>query len=63
VGEIYEIDPELLPDLDRYEDSPALYRRVATTIAGHNVQVYVLQADRAAGRPCVPGGDWCSKGS
>jgi gamma-glutamylcyclotransferase (GGCT)/AIG2-like uncharacterized protein YtfP len=54
-GEIYEVGPDVLGELDRYEDAPDLYQRVAMRIAGHDVVVYVLPAERAAGRPRLDG--------
>jgi gamma-glutamylcyclotransferase (GGCT)/AIG2-like uncharacterized protein YtfP len=58
VGEVYAIDAELLPELDRYEDAPELYQRVSRVIAGHEVWVYVLPAAHARGRPAIASGDW-----
>jgi gamma-glutamylcyclotransferase (GGCT)/AIG2-like uncharacterized protein YtfP len=60
LGEIYDIAPENLIELDRYEDTPKLYQRVARTIAGHEVQVYLMPARCAEGRPQLLNGDWCA---
>ena len=58
LGEIYEISADLLTELDRYEEAPQLYRRVAIRIAGHDAVTYTLPAQHAQGRPPVPTGDW-----
>jgi gamma-glutamylaminecyclotransferase len=57
-GEIYAIDAELLPELDRYEDAPELYQRVRRHIAGHAVWVYLLPEAHARGRAVIASGDW-----
>jgi gamma-glutamylcyclotransferase (GGCT)/AIG2-like uncharacterized protein YtfP len=59
-GEIYAIEPALLPELDRYEDAPELYERAERRIAGHDVWVYVLPGKHAVGRPVIASGDFCS---
>jgi gamma-glutamylcyclotransferase (GGCT)/AIG2-like uncharacterized protein YtfP len=61
VGEIYELDEAALGELDRYEEAPELYERVARTIAGHDVWVYLLPERHAVGRPRIAGGDWCKR--
>jgi gamma-glutamylcyclotransferase (GGCT)/AIG2-like uncharacterized protein YtfP len=61
VGEIYELDETLLAELDRYEDAPALYERVAREIGGHEVFVYLLPEERAVGRLELRGGDFCAQ--
>ena len=60
-GEIYEIDPALLAELDRYEEAPELYVRRTALVEGHEVFVYLLPAEHARGLPRVPGGDWCNR--
>lgn len=60
-GEIYEIDPELLPELDRYEDVPELYERVTLEIGGMAAETYLLRPEHAGDRPELPGGDWCRR--
>jgi gamma-glutamylaminecyclotransferase len=58
VGEIYEVEADILTELDRYEDVPEMYQRVSMRIAGHDVLVYALPTERAAGRPRLADGDW-----
>jgi gamma-glutamylaminecyclotransferase len=57
-GEIYEVGPELLVELDRYEDVPQLYQHAWLTIGGHHVLAYLLPAVLAVGRPRLASGDW-----
>lgn len=61
VGEIYELNEAALSELDRYEEAPELFQRVARRIAGHDVWVYLLPEQHAVGRPMIPGGDWCNR--
>jgi gamma-glutamylcyclotransferase (GGCT)/AIG2-like uncharacterized protein YtfP len=61
LGEIYEVDADVLAELDRYEDAPGLYRRVLTAIGGHEVFVYLLRAEHASNRPKLRHGDWCGR--
>jgi gamma-glutamylaminecyclotransferase len=58
-GEIYEVDEAVLSELDRYEDVPQIFQRETLRIAEHEVWVYVLPPQHAAGRPSLPSGDWC----
>ncbi len=62
-GEIYEIDPDLLPILDEFEDCPRLYRRVPVELAdGGTAAAYVMRRERLASRhKPVPGGDWLAR--
>jgi gamma-glutamylcyclotransferase (GGCT)/AIG2-like uncharacterized protein YtfP len=60
LGEIYEIDPALLEALDRYEEAPEVFQRTTIEVAGSQVLAYLLPAERAAGNPLLPDGDWCS---
>ena len=61
LGEIYEVNADVLAALDRYEDAPHLYRRVLTTIGTHEVFVYLLGAEHGSNRPKLRSGDWCGR--
>jgi gamma-glutamylaminecyclotransferase len=61
LGEIYEVDADVLATLDRYEDAPHLYRRVLVAIEGHEAFVYLLRAENGANRPKLWHGDWCRR--
>lgn len=58
IGELYEVDPALLVELDRYEDVPELYLRVERAVAGVPALIYVLRPEHARGRPVIASGDW-----
>jgi len=63
-GEVYAVPPDLLPVLDRYEDCPHLYRRVAIDLAdGSKALAYLVRRERLAPRFApIPGGDWLARG-
>lgn len=69
VGELYEVEPDLLATLDEFEGHPDVYRRgpieldenTRTTFAQTpNVvfQAYFFPVELAAAFPTVAGGDW-----
>jgi gamma-glutamylcyclotransferase (GGCT)/AIG2-like uncharacterized protein YtfP len=60
-GEIYEVQAATLTMLDRYEDVPHLYIRVTRVVAGHEVALYLLPEEQAAGRARLGGGDWSQR--
>jgi gamma-glutamylcyclotransferase (GGCT)/AIG2-like uncharacterized protein YtfP len=56
VGEIYEVTPEVLRDLDLAESHPWLYKReLAATTDGQVVWVYTWPHST---HPPIPSGDW-----
>jgi gamma-glutamylcyclotransferase (GGCT)/AIG2-like uncharacterized protein YtfP len=58
-GELYDVPPELLAALDRFEGVPELYQRVEVRLAGGGTaQGYAMPVERLAGRPNIPSGDW-----
>lgn len=61
VGELYELDPRHLPELDAYEGHPELFVRTAIELSdGRVAMAYVMSPDRAAGFPRVASGRWRS---
>lgn len=59
VGEVYEVDDEMLRALDDFEDHPRLYRRTTITLAdGRRVETYVLPEGRALGSAIIESGSW-----
>ena len=59
VGELYQVDAEILARLDAFEDHPHLYRRQPIALAdGRAVEAYLLPRARARGLPRIPSGDW-----
>jgi gamma-glutamylcyclotransferase (GGCT)/AIG2-like uncharacterized protein YtfP len=59
VGELYSVDATTLAELDRFEGTPRLYRRVAVQIAdGATAHAYVMRAEQVASRPRIASGDW-----
>jgi gamma-glutamylcyclotransferase (GGCT)/AIG2-like uncharacterized protein YtfP len=57
-GELYEIDGDLLPALDRYEDVPEMYERRSIAVQGRVAIAYVLRPELAAGVGPIDSGDW-----
>jgi gamma-glutamylcyclotransferase (GGCT)/AIG2-like uncharacterized protein YtfP len=58
-GELYAIPEALVPTLDRYEDHPQVFVRQQIELAdGSRAETYLVRAERAAGRPRIPSGDW-----
>jgi gamma-glutamylaminecyclotransferase len=60
VGEVYEVDPDLLRTLDAYEDVPELYERKPVRLIDGEAEGYVLPSSRALNAPRIPSGDWRS---
>jgi gamma-glutamylaminecyclotransferase len=59
VGELYDVDDEVLARLDRLEGHPEFYRRDHITLAdGSDAETYFLPHAQAAGTPRVTHGDW-----
>ncbi len=57
-GELYDVSPELLAMLDRFEGVPELYRR-ERVVAGHReAWIYLMPRPPAQGRVLALG-DWC----
>ena len=62
VGELYEVDDDLLAQLDRYEGTPSFYRREVIALEdGSTAHAYTLRDDQVRGRAIVKGGDWCAR--
>jgi gamma-glutamylcyclotransferase (GGCT)/AIG2-like uncharacterized protein YtfP len=58
-GELYEIPPETLAELDDYEGHPDLYRRAEIELEeGRRAEAYLLAAEAARGSPEIASGDW-----
>lgn len=59
VGEVYEVDAEMLAALDRLEGHPRFYRRTRIALTdGTKVETYLLTPEQVAGRPIVASGNW-----
>lgn len=60
-GEVYDVDPELLEQLDVFEEVPELYERKAIQLIEGCVHAYVMSRQRAAGAPTIEDGRWRSQ--
>lgn len=59
VGEVYEVNDDVLRGLDALEGHPAWYVRSPITLAdGETVETYLLPPRFTVGRPTIPDGDW-----
>jgi gamma-glutamylcyclotransferase (GGCT)/AIG2-like uncharacterized protein YtfP len=59
LGELYEVTPEHLAALDRFEGVPHHYERVTVRLAdGARVQVYVQRGTLHRGGDVIASGDW-----
>jgi gamma-glutamylaminecyclotransferase len=59
LGELYEVDDDVLGALDRLEGHPHLYRRAPIILAGwRRAETYFFPPARAAGRAVIESGDW-----
>jgi gamma-glutamylaminecyclotransferase len=62
LGELYDVDDDLLARLDRYEGTPNFYRRELVELEdGSSAQTYTLRLEQVRGCPVVGGGDWCKR--
>jgi gamma-glutamylaminecyclotransferase len=53
-GELYEVDAELLAELDAFEDCPTLYERVSIELEDRRVvQAYIVPAGSESGWPLL----------
>ena len=58
-GEGYEVDRDVLNELDRIEGVPTLYRRPKTTLSnGVRAWIYTMVQNRNAEGPQIKSGDW-----
>lgn len=58
-GEIYEIDADLLADIDEFEDAPHLYQRVRLTLADESEAfAYTMPPSAVEDRQRIPSGIW-----
>jgi gamma-glutamylcyclotransferase (GGCT)/AIG2-like uncharacterized protein YtfP len=59
-GEVYEVGPDLLAELDRFEGVPHLYTRRAVTLEGGDVAEVYMQgsSSRRARSVVIVSGDW-----
>jgi gamma-glutamylcyclotransferase (GGCT)/AIG2-like uncharacterized protein YtfP len=59
VGEVYEVDDDLLAALDRFEGRPHLYQRtLVQLVGGESAHGYVLARAAQPRYPVIKGGDW-----
>ena len=59
VGELYEVDEELLARLDAFEGCPTLYRRGRARLSDEREAIaYIIGAERARGCDEISGGCW-----
>lgn len=57
-GEIYEIEAARLPELDAYEDAPAMYERRQIQLDEHEAFTYVLRLQPPLGSARIASGAW-----
>jgi gamma-glutamylcyclotransferase (GGCT)/AIG2-like uncharacterized protein YtfP len=57
-GELYAVDAATLAALDRLEDVPRLYVRIAIALAEDGTAETYLYARDVGAAPRIPGGDW-----
>lgn len=62
LGELYDVDEEILAALDRLEGHPRFYRRTEILIDRAPVQTYLLPRDRFGHLPRIPSGSWLEHG-
>ncbi len=61
LGEVYEVDDDVLAKLDRLEGHPRFYLRAPIVLAGwQRAETYFFPTARAVGRSIIPSGDWRS---
>ena len=59
VGELFEVDAEVLDALDRLEGHPTYYTRGPIILVGwQRAETYFFPTPRVAGRPIIDSGDW-----
>jgi gamma-glutamylaminecyclotransferase len=59
VGELYEVNDDVLAALDRLEGHPRYYLRAPIILAGwRRAETYFFPAAQAAGRAVIESGDW-----
>ena len=59
IGELYEVTPEHLGALDRFEGVPRLYERVSIRLAnGETTEAYVQRGASHRTRDIIASGDW-----
>ena len=59
-GEVWEVGPTLLKELDAFEEHPDIYRRTSIELTdGDRVEAYLFVKSRLPEHPRVPSGDWC----
>jgi gamma-glutamylcyclotransferase (GGCT)/AIG2-like uncharacterized protein YtfP len=62
VGEIYQVDSEILMKTDMMEGHPVFYKRMDIEIEDFdNVQAYFLPRDEYGHMPKIESGDWTKK--
>ena len=58
-GEVYEVGPPVLADLDRLEGHPRFFRRVTITLAdGGEAEAYLLPPGNPSERSVILSGNW-----
>ncbi len=58
VGELYDVNHEMLVQLDIYEDVPTLYERKSLRFAQQQAAGYLMRREHAEGLPRIASGDW-----
>ena len=59
LGELYEVDDDVLAALDRLEGHPRFYLRAPIVLTGWmRAETYFIPALRATGRPTIASGCW-----
>jgi len=58
-GEVYEVDADVLAELDEFEGHPDEYRRIPVgLVGGHSADAYVLPRERAPQATVIVSGNW-----
>ena len=62
VGEVFEVNREVLETLDELEEHPEWYVRTPIRLSGGmEAETYLMDPDRVHGRPLIHSGDWRRK--
>lgn len=59
VGELYDVDADVLARLDQLEGHPRFYQRTPIVLDdGSSAETYLMRAERLAGRAVIESGSW-----
>lgn len=61
-GEVYDLEPKTLWEVDRLEGHPSYYRRQHIVLEdGQTVQAYLMPVEVASFYPIIDSGDWLQR--